>query len=127
MSTTPGKLFLRNVATEVLNDPLLLPKAAPSAFVGQPPNNRRDYYIIKGLLRMVGMEDANPMMGYVFAARAPPGYVHETRVPQILTGLVIVMLAMFIPTALRLVLRVREERMRFGSDDWAILIASVRL
>lgn len=109
----------------VPDNPQLLPEYGPSAFVGQPPNNQRDYYIVKGLLRMVGMKDANPMMGYFFAARAPPDYVHESRVVGVQVGLVIVMLSIVIPTTVRLVLRARKEQMRSGWDDWAILIAAV--
>ncbi|KAF9691265.1 hypothetical protein EKO04_010696 [Ascochyta lentis] len=107
------------------NEPLLLPTTGSSAFIGRPPNNVRDYYIIKGLLRMVGMKDANPMMGYVLAARPPPGYVHESRKAGFQIGLVIVMLAIIVPTSVRIFVRARKNQMRFGWDDWSIIAAAV--
>ncbi|UPX19827.1 uncharacterized protein EKO05_0010078 [Ascochyta rabiei] len=122
MAFTP---ISRAVPTPMPNDPLLLPTGGSSAFIGRPPNNVRDYYTIKGLLRMVGMNKANPMMGYPLAARPPPGYVHESRAVGVQTGLVVVMLAIMIPTSVRLFVRARTDQMRFGWDDWTIIAAAI--
>ena len=125
MADSPALSAGRSGIMSVPDNPQLLPTDGLSAFVGQPPNNQRDYYIVKGLLRMVGMKDANPAMGYFLAARAPPDYVHESRVAGVQAGLAIVMLSIVLPTTVRLVLRARKEPMRSGCDDWAILIAAV--
>lgn len=109
-----------------LNAPSHLPTNVPSAFIGQPPNNVRDYYIIKGLFRMVGMKEASPMKGYFFAARPPPGYVHESRAVGVQSGLIVVMLAIIVPTSMRVFLRARKKQMRFGWDDWTVIAAGVR-
>jgi hypothetical protein len=115
----------RASSISIPDNPRLLPNDKPSAFIGQPPSSQRDYYIVKGLLRTVGMRDANPMMGYFLAARPPVDYVHESRVVGVQVGLVVVMLSIALPTTVRLVLRARKEQMRFGWDDWAILVAAV--
>lgn len=107
------------------DNPQLLPDDGSSAYVGRPPRSQRDYYIVKGLLRMVDMKDANPMMGYFLAARPPLGYKHESRMVGVQIGLVIVMFSIVVPTTVRLLLRVRKKQMRFGWDDWTILIAAV--
>lgn len=122
MAVVPTQTF----PTALPNKPLLLPTDGPSAFIGRPPNNLRDYYIVKGLLRMVGMEEANPMMGYFFAARPPPRYQHESRAIGVQIGLVIVMVAIVLPTTIRVSLRARKTHMRFGWDDWTIIAAAVR-
>lgn len=105
--------------------PFLLPESSPSAFLGRTPNSQRDYYIVKGLLRMVGMKDANPMMGYFLAARPPLDYEHESRVVGVQIGLVVVVLSIVAPTTVRLLLRARKKQMRFGWDDWTLLVAAV--
>ncbi|KAF4814888.1 hypothetical protein CGCSCA5_v007400 [Colletotrichum siamense] len=108
------------------DDPASLPAAGLSAFMGQPPATRHDYYIIKGLFRMVGINDANPMKGYFLAAKPPADYTYETRLPSILAGLIFVILAIAIPTAGRVGLRLkRGSTMQFGWDDWTIIIAAL--
>ncbi len=103
-----------------------LPPEGPSAFIGQPPNNARDYFIVKGLLRLTGMKDTDPNLGYVLAARPPPAYQHESRAAGVQVGLALVMLAIIFPTTLRISMRARKNQMRFGWDDWAIIAAAVR-
>ncbi|KAJ0154183.1 hypothetical protein CTA2_13037 [Colletotrichum tanaceti] len=108
------------------DDPSNLPLVGPSAFVGQPPATQHDYYVVKGLLRMAGMPKADPMMGYFLAAKPPPGYVRETRLPGVLAGLIVVLFAIVVPTAARIGLRLRRgSSMQFGWDDWAISLAAL--
>ncbi|OHW97523.1 integral membrane protein [Colletotrichum incanum] len=110
----------------ILDDPESLPVTGQSAFVGQPPATQHDYYVVKGLFRMIGMVEANPMMGYFIAAKPPPGYVQETRQPGVLTGLIFVVLAIAVPTTARIWLRLqRGSSMQFGWDDWAILVGAI--
>ncbi|KAK2011978.1 hypothetical protein LZ32DRAFT_532966 [Colletotrichum eremochloae] len=108
------------------DDPSSLPLVGTSAFVGQPPATQYDYYVVKGIFRMTGMTEANPMMGYFLAAKPPPGYVHETRQTGILTGLIFVILAIIVPTASRIGLRLRKRTsMKFGWDDYAIFVGAI--
>lgn len=65
-------------------------------------------------------------MGF-FAAKRPANYKYETRVPGILAGLIIVILIIVVPTTARLALRLRRtSSMKFGWDDWTIIVAAVR-
>lgn len=125
MSTNAAVSVTLATSMSTPNDPLLLPTDRPSAFIGRPPSNARDYYVVKGLLRMVGMKDANPMIGYFLAARPPPDYIHESRVAGVQISLIVVMLSILLPTTVRLLLRARKKQMQFGWDDWTILVAAV--
>ncbi|EXF77063.1 hypothetical protein CFIO01_01710 [Colletotrichum fioriniae PJ7] len=108
------------------DDPSSLPLTGTSAFVGQPPATQNDYYIAKGLFRMAGMTNANPMTGYYVAAKQPPDYNHETKVPGVLAGLIFVILAIVAPTAARIWLRLRRGSvMQFGWDDWTVVVAAL--
>lgn len=98
---------------------------ATSALFGDPPNTQRDYYIIRGMERSYGVSNADPNGGFTYFASAPAGYVHETKTVSILAGLVIMILAILIPTVTRLALRASIPAMSFGSDDWAIILAAV--
>ncbi|GKT44668.1 uncharacterized protein ColSpa_04849 [Colletotrichum spaethianum] len=73
-----------------------------SAKIGKPPNNVRDYNIIRGIYRQYGITTLDPSLGYVFAAKEPKNAVHESKQPAIIAGMVIVMLAIIVPTAARL-------------------------
>lgn len=96
-----------------------------SAFLGDPPNTDRDYYIIRGLYRLYGIEDADPNVGIPFFPQTPPGYVHEKKTTQILVGLVVIIIVILATTVPRVVLRASTPGMIFGSDDWAIIVAAV--
>ncbi|KAK7923213.1 hypothetical protein PG985_007284 [Apiospora marii] len=97
----------------------------PSAFVGQPPNTERDYYIVKGFLRGARLDDADPAMGYVLAAQPPhPGYEYTSKQPGIIAGLIIIIVAITVATVSRLALRVSMTQLRFGADDWASIAAA---
>ncbi|KAK8113642.1 hypothetical protein PG999_005711 [Apiospora kogelbergensis] len=97
----------------------------PSAFVGQPPNTERDYYIVKGFLRAAGLENVDPALGYIRAAQPPnSGYVYTSKSPGIIAGLIIIIVAITVATVSRLALRVSMTQLRFGADDWACIAAA---
>lgn len=96
-----------------------------SAFVGLPPNTQRDWYIVRGLLRAVGMEDADPAEGYVLAPK-DDGDNYNSKRPAVIAGLIIVLVAITFVTGARLALRASMSQMRFGTDDWATIAAAVR-
>ncbi|KAH7357896.1 hypothetical protein B0T11DRAFT_229482 [Plectosphaerella cucumerina] len=115
-----------SVFQSIPDEPSVLPLDGVSAFLGQPPKTQQDYYIVKGIFRMIGMVDANPMAGYFFSAKPPENYMPETRAPAVTAGLIIVMLAITIPTAARVGLRLkRGSTMEFGADDWLIIVAAL--
>lgn len=96
-----------------------------SAFVGLAPNTERDWYIVRGLLRAVGMPNADPAYGYVLAPKNA-GDVYTSKRPAVITGLIIVLVAITCVTGTRLALRASMSQMRFGIDDWATIAAAVR-
>ncbi|GJC89838.1 hypothetical protein ColLi_12676 [Colletotrichum liriopes] len=98
---------------------------AASAKIGKPPNNARDYNIIRGIYRQYGITTVDPSLGYVFAAKEPENAVHESKQPAIIAGMVIVMLAIIVPTAARLWVRGRGAHTKFGWDDWVLCIIVV--
>ncbi|RGP78306.1 integral membrane [Fusarium longipes] len=95
-----------------------------SAFVGSPPATEDDLHIVKGVLRMYGMENANASLGLFFSIQKPENPPDETKVPGILVGMIIVILAIVIPTVARIMIRLKGARTQFGADDWAIICAA---
>ncbi|KAF6806813.1 integral membrane protein [Colletotrichum musicola] len=96
-----------------------------SAKIGKPPSNIRDYNIIRGIYRQYGLTTLDPSLGYVFAAKEPANAVHESKQAAIIAGMVIVMLAIIVPTTARLVVKSRGAQTKFGWDDWVIVAASI--
>ncbi|KAK6843130.1 hypothetical protein PG987_003990 [Apiospora arundinis] len=97
----------------------------PSAFVGQPPNTERDFYIVKGFLRAARLNNVDPAEGYIRAAQPPyTGYVYTSKQPGIIAGLIIIIVAITVATGSRLALRVSMTQLRFGADDWACIVAA---
>ncbi|KAK2753193.1 integral membrane protein [Colletotrichum kahawae] len=96
-----------------------------SAKIGKPPNNTRDYNVIRGIYRQYGVTTLDPALGYIFAAQEPANAVHESKQGAIIAGMVIVMLAIVVPTAGRLIVKWRGTQTKFGWDDWVIVAASI--
>ncbi|WQF82147.1 hypothetical protein CDEST_07161 [Colletotrichum destructivum] len=96
-----------------------------SAKIGKPPNNQRDYNIIRGIYRQYGIAGLDPSLGYVFAAKEPENAVHESKQGAIIAGMVVVMLAIIVPTAARLWVRGRGAYTKFGWDDWVLCAGAV--
>ncbi|KAJ4416052.1 hypothetical protein N0V82_006975 [Gnomoniopsis sp. IMI 355080] len=104
-------------STWVANDTL------PSAFIGQPPNTQRDWYIVRGFLRLVGLVDTDPALGYVLAAK-DNGANDGSKRPAVIGGLITCLVAISTVTIARLGLRASMSQMRFGLDDWATIAAA---
>lgn len=95
----------------------------PSAFIGQPPNTQRDWYIVRGFLRLVGLPDTDPALGYVLAAE-DNGANDGSKRPAVIGGLITCLVAISTVTFARLGLRASMSQMRFGLDDWATIAAA---
>ncbi|EQB48066.1 hypothetical protein CGLO_12762 [Colletotrichum gloeosporioides Cg-14] len=96
-----------------------------SAKIGKPPNNTRDYNVIRGIYRQYGVTTLDPALGYIFAAQEPANAVHESKQGAIIAGMVIVMLAIVVPTTGRLIVKWKGTQTKFGWDDWVIVAASI--
>lgn len=99
--------------------------ANSSAKLGDPPSNQDDFFIIRGNFRSAGLFNANATEGWATVAHKPTNYEYETKQPGIIAGMAIVIVVITIVTATRLALRYFSKSMKFGSDDWIILIAAV--
>ncbi|ETS75087.1 hypothetical protein PFICI_13571 [Pestalotiopsis fici W106-1] len=97
---------------------------AGSAFIGKTPNNQDDFFIIRGWYRSYGLYTANASDGFLYAAKRPEHAIDESKQTSIIIGMLIVILAIVLPTIGRLVIRLKNNSTRFGSDDWAILVAA---
>lgn len=98
---------------------------ATSGFLGQPPNNLDDYYIVRGIFRYYGLYNVNASLGYVPAYATPAVFSHDSKQPAIIAGMVIVIAVIVASTATRLALRAFKPMLHFGWDDWTVLLASV--
>lgn len=97
-----------------------------SAYVGEPPNTQRDWYIVRGFLRTIGMGDVDPAKGYIVAATAADtGQDYTSKRPAVIAGLIIILVAITTVTGSRIALRASMSQMRFGADDWATIAAAV--
>ncbi|CAN8100678.1 unnamed protein product [Discula destructiva] len=94
----------------------------PSAFIGATPNTQRDWYIVRGLLRLVDMDDTDPALGYVLAAKDTAST--ESKRPAVIAGLIICLTVVSSVTIARLGLRASMTSMRVGPDDWATVAAA---
>lgn len=101
--------------------------AVTSAFLGQPPNNIDDYYIVRGIFRYYGLYTTNASLGFVPAYATPAEFTHDSKQPAIIAGMAIVIFVIMASTATRLALRAFKPILHFGWDDWTVLLASVSL
>ena len=101
---------------------------AQSARIGEPAATMEDYWICKGLLQAIGMPQADPWKGVpVPPARPPPGqYLKESRASQNLASYSTSIVFLCVITLTRLYLRAFSKRMRWGLDDWLMVVAFVR-
>ena len=100
----------------------------PSAYVGQPPLTPDDTLTIHGWQVLRGQRTADPSKGLKIALRPPPpGQPHESVTAAMTAGAVVSMVLMMIFTGTRLLVRVTNRDLRWGRDDWAILVATVGL
>jgi hypothetical protein len=95
-----------------------------SALMGAKPKNDVDLKIIQGIYRAFGVS-SDPSLGYVYAPKAPTGYVHESKQPYIVAGMCVVILAVVVPTVARIMIKLRAHHTEFGLDDITIVIAAV--
>ncbi|SPJ80723.1 uncharacterized protein FTOL_08834 [Fusarium torulosum] len=95
-----------------------------SAFVGEPPATEDDLNIVRGILRMYGLGNVDPSLGLTFSIQRPENPPDESKKPEILAGMIIVILAIVVPTIARIIIRIKGARTQFGPDDWTIICAA---
>lgn len=96
-----------------------------SAFLGQPPATRDDFYIIKGMYRAAYAFNKDPSKGYLFVPRKPADYEYNDKQASIIVGMAVAIFIMLSTTVLRLVLRQFKTGVRWGTDDWILIPGAV--
>ncbi|KAG4281770.1 hypothetical protein FPRO06_10674 [Fusarium proliferatum] len=93
-------------------------------YLGEPPATDDDFYIVRGILRTYGLNNVNASVGMVFSIQRPENPPDESKKPAILAGMILVILAIVVPTVARVIIRLKGARTQFGADDLAIIAAA---
>ena len=95
-----------------------------SALVGEPPANQNDYYIIKGFYRGYDVPAMNYSEGIPLLV-APPGAPHgQNRGPGIIASYSVLIFLIVAITSTRLALRYFKKTLKWGLDDYAIILGA---
>lgn len=95
-----------------------------SALVGNPPANQNDFYIIRGFYRGYNLPLANPEEG-IPILKAPPGAPHgQNRGPSIIASYSVLLFLLVTITSARLALRYFKKNLKWGPDDYAIILGA---
>lgn len=94
-----------------------------SALIGYPPGNQRDWYIIRGFYRAHGFpEKGTPDLG-IPSLKAKPGVPHgQSNGPETIAANTIFIILLTLITSARLSLRYFRHDLRWGPDDYAIVV-----
>lgn len=98
-----------------------------SAFMGQVPNNQQDYWIIKGIFRRLNDNISDPAKGLFILPSRPLNDRYGSRGPGLIVANSVCITLIVLVTGARLLLRALHRGLRWGWDDWMILVASVSL
>ncbi|KAL8845938.1 MAG: hypothetical protein Q9221_008939 [Calogaya cf. arnoldii] len=98
----------------------------PSAFVGQPPLTADDKLIIRGWQVLFGMGNLDPAKGLKITLKPPPpGQPHESNFTSVAVACAIGLTLMTLFTGTRLFLRASNKNLKWGWDDWVIILGTV--
>lgn len=95
-----------------------------SALLGQPPATQNDYWTIRGTFRTakIPYTDETIKAGFKWV-KIPPNPPHDNRTAHIYGAMAVVIVLVTLITWTRIFLRYWRKELRFGSDDWAIILA----
>lgn len=97
-----------------------------SALIGQPPNTEEDYWIVKGILTRFGLP-GDPALGIAVPPVRPPDAHFENRGPRIIATNSVVIVLVILITGSRVLVRALHRGLKWGWDDWVIILASVSM
>ena len=97
-----------------------------SAHIGHPANNQDDAWIIKGFFRIFGIPDArfNEKTSFVPVV-IPPNAKHDSRQSQLIASMIACIILTIVITGTRLCLRLFRRELKWGLDDWTIIVAMI--
>jgi len=93
-----------------------------SALLGHKPNTEDDAWIVKGFYRLNHIPDAAWNETSVIPIMVPPGAPHDSRETRLIVSLGVVIALITLITGTRLSLRLFRRDLRWGLDDWAIIV-----
>ncbi|KAL9613015.1 MAG: hypothetical protein Q9167_002405 [Letrouitia subvulpina] len=95
-----------------------------SALLGQPPATQNDYWVIRGSFRIgkIPYTDETIKAGFKWI-KIPSNPPHDNRTAHIYGAMAVVIVLVTLITWTRIFLRYWKKELRFGSDDWAIILA----
>lgn len=94
-----------------------------SALVGQPPATEEDFFIVRGALRMAHLLDSDDMVKKgISSVKMPPGAAHDSRQGTIIAQMAVTIALISLITITRLLLRAFKRDLKWGLDDWAIIL-----
>ena len=97
-----------------------------SALLGQPPASDDDTTIVRAWFVFIGKAGKDPSNGFSLLPRPLQNQYHyESRGPAIIAYNVVFTLIMLVVTGWRICLRIQNYKLRFGWDDWGIILATV--
>ena len=98
---------------------------AGSALLGTPPNTEEDVLIIKGFWRAQGVPYSPDGMSSIIPSGAPPNPPHDSGAAYSTVWPIVIIVLTTIITGARLLLRIFLRDLRWGPDDWAILVGAL--
>ena len=95
-----------------------------SALVGDPPANQNDFFIVRGFYRGFDLPLANYSEG-IPLLKAPPGAPHGQNLgPRIIASYSVLLFLLVTITSARLALRYFKKTLKWGPDDYAIILGA---
>lgn len=98
---------------------------AESAFVGHPPANQRDIWIIKGFFAAAGFPQKDPSNGLEMSQPHTSISSHDDRGAAVIGGLATCIFVVVSITTARIMARYLLQTARLGWDDFFVVIAAM--
>lgn len=98
-----------------------------SALLGHPPNTQEDLDIIKGFFFLsAGMPLTQAMeKSAIIPVVTPPNAPHDSKSGELIAVMAVVMALAVTITGTRLSLRLFRKDLKWGMDDWAIIVGLI--
>ena len=102
-----------------------------SAVIGQPPNNQDDFFIVRGLMRVMGLPDGvlDPAKGLQLPLKRPATdeypLSYPNKGPGVIAALSVAITLVVLITGTRLQLRFFRKDLHWGWEDIVIIPAAV--
>ena len=98
-----------------------------SALLGSPPNSDLDREIVRGLSAdaYIPLDKLDVNQAFPVGPPRPQGYVYEDQTASLLAATSIALFFLISITVLRLIIRARHGRAKWGWDDTLVIPAAV--